>query len=108
MSLTKCVVGSDVGGIREFIVPHQTGLLFQPDNAGDLAQVLDNLFASPELFCTLGTNARKAVLQNWDWSQVIDRYRGVYRSAALHCKKAHSQRAVASTGYPRRVSSETA
>jgi PEP-CTERM/exosortase A-associated glycosyltransferase len=108
MSLAKCVVGSDVGGIREFITPGQTGLLFRPDNAEDLAQILCKLFTSPELSHALGVHARKAVLQHWDWSRVINRYWEVYRIAELHHSKAHRKRFAVSPGYFRGVSSEAA
>jgi PEP-CTERM/exosortase A-associated glycosyltransferase len=81
MALNKCVVGSNVGGIREFVVPGETGLLAQPDEAGDLAKVLCRLLDSPELCQKLGMNGRKAVLQNWHWPTVINRYKEVYQLA---------------------------
>lgn len=81
MALKKCVVGSSVGGIREFVVAGETGLLVQPDDADDLARGLCQLLASPELREQLGENGRKAVLQNWHWPNVVNRYKDVYQLA---------------------------
>jgi PEP-CTERM/exosortase A-associated glycosyltransferase len=81
MALSKCVIGSDVGGIREFINPGETGLLFKPDDVDDLAKTLCQLIASPELCRRFGNQGRKAVVQNWDWPQVVKRYHEIYRLA---------------------------
>jgi PEP-CTERM/exosortase A-associated glycosyltransferase len=81
MALKKCVVGSDVGGIREFINPGETGLLFKPDDVDDLVKTLCQLIVSPELCHRFGDQGRKAVVQNWDWPQVVKRYHEIYRLA---------------------------
>lgn len=81
MALNKCIIGSDVGGIREFINPGETGLLFKPDDIDDQAKALCQLIASPDLRRQLGMNGRKAVVQNWDWPQVVKRYHEIYRLA---------------------------
>lgn len=81
MALNKCVIGSDVGGIREFVIPGETGMLFKPDDVHDQAKILCQLIALPDLRRHLGANGRKAVVQNWDWPQVVKRYHEIYRLA---------------------------
>ncbi len=93
MALNKCVVVSDAGCMREFITPGETGLLFRADDVENLAETLHKLMTSPERRRTLGIHARKAVLQNWDWSRVINRYWEVYQIAELHQKKVNGKRA---------------
>src|SRR5690606_15501411 len=41
MAMEKAVVGSDVGGLRELIIPQVTGLLHRPGDVGDLARKLE-------------------------------------------------------------------
>jgi PEP-CTERM/exosortase A-associated glycosyltransferase len=108
MALTKCVVGSDIGGMTEFITPGETGLLFRPDDVEDLSRVLCMLIAAPEWSRKLGIHARKTVLQNWDWARVINRYREVYQIAGLHQQKSATRRLKLGTGHAKRVSPETA
>ncbi len=86
MALKKCVVGSDVGGIREFVIPGETGLLAQPDDADDLAKNLSQLLHSPELCQKLGSKGREAVLKNWHWPRVIRRYGDIYQNARSSLK----------------------
>jgi PEP-CTERM/exosortase A-associated glycosyltransferase len=87
MALNKCIVGSNVGGIREFVVAGETGLLAQPDDADDLARTLCRLLASPDWCHQLGLNGRKAVLQKWAWSSVVQRYKAIYQLAQQTYKK---------------------
>lgn len=49
MACGCCPVGSRVGGTPELIAEGRRGLLFEPDDAGELAQKLSLLVESPEL-----------------------------------------------------------
>jgi len=81
MALGKCVVGSNVGGIREFVVDGETGLLARPNDAEDLAGILGKVIAAPELRGKLGRRGREAVLATRDWPHVVSRYKEVYECA---------------------------
>lgn len=60
-------VVSDVGGNGEWVRSGETGLLFTPGNANDLATRLEQAFTSTNLRTTVGMAARKEVEQRADW-----------------------------------------
>lgn len=83
MAMEIAVVGSDVGGIREFIQHEETGLLFKPGDADALASAITRLCESSDLCKKIGSRGRKAVWQNWHWPVVIKRYVEIYRAAEI-------------------------
>lgn len=56
MAAGKPVVGSRVGGVAHYIREGETGLLFESENADELAEKLRLLLNSPELRARLGRN----------------------------------------------------
>ncbi|HVZ72978.1 MAG TPA: glycosyltransferase family 4 protein [Polyangia bacterium] len=58
MSYGLPVVASDVGGVREWLRPDETGLLVPPSDAAALARACDRVLASPELARRLGGRGR--------------------------------------------------
>ena len=60
MSSGKAVVASDIGGIPEQ-VNSETGLLFRPNDARDLANKMDVLLRNPTIIRQMGSNARLTV-----------------------------------------------
>jgi glycosyltransferase involved in cell wall biosynthesis len=52
------VVGSNIGGIPEFIVPDRTGYLFSPGNDVSLAEQVGRLYAVPSRLEAMRTQAR--------------------------------------------------
>jgi glycosyltransferase involved in cell wall biosynthesis len=70
MSMQSTIVASDVAPVREAITHGETGLLvdfFDPDALA--AQVLDVL-ANPAVYSHIGLNARKHVVENYDFLTV--------------------------------------
>ncbi len=57
MSFARPIVGSRIGGIPEQIRDGIDGALFEPGNAQELADVLDDLAANPEKAKQMGLNA---------------------------------------------------
>jgi glycosyltransferase involved in cell wall biosynthesis len=56
-----CIM-ADIGSIREFIIPRETGLLFKPGHIIDLSEKLETLLKDSELRNYLTQNARKKAL----------------------------------------------
>jgi glycosyltransferase involved in cell wall biosynthesis len=81
MAMAKPVIGSDVGGIREFVRHEKTGLLFKPGDADELAEAILKLCDSAAMCKSLGEYARKSVLENWHWPVVVKRYKQIYELA---------------------------
>jgi len=61
------VVATPVGGIPDFLIDGETGLFAQVDNANDLADKLEMAATDKKLRERIITNAKKVVLDKYDW-----------------------------------------
>ena len=82
MAMTKAVIASDVGGLRELVRDEQTGLLFRSGQVDDLAAKITRLVDDPDLRQTLGKQARERVSLERDWRDLVRRYDPVYEAAS--------------------------
>jgi glycosyltransferase involved in cell wall biosynthesis len=78
MAMERALVASDVPPLREIVTPGETGLLFRPEDAADLATVLEGLLDDPALRRRLGRQAREWVAAERTWAQNGRRYRALY------------------------------
>lgn len=65
MSYGKPVIGGNIGGIPEQVVDGETGFLFEPGNAQELANKLDILAENPELVQSMGLKARERMINKY-------------------------------------------
>ncbi len=77
------VVVADIANNRELVHDGRDGLLFRPYDSTDLARCIDSLLIDSSLRESIGTEARKTVLADFQWSQVMDRYHLVYESLGV-------------------------
>lgn len=89
MAMGRCVLGSDVGGIRELIRDGQTGLLFQAGSVESLQRQLRRLFSGEIDVRAIGARARDDVVAHRQWRHMA----GVYESAYAHARAASDRRA---------------
>lgn len=93
MACETAVVASAVGGIKEVVVPGETGLLvnlelkegtFDPVDpakfAHDLAQAINTVALDEELRTTFGRNGRQRVEERFSWSAIAEQTLELYRS----------------------------
>ncbi|MEA2572767.1 MAG: alpha-maltose-phosphate synthase [Chloroflexia bacterium] len=93
MACETAVVASAVGGIKEVVVPGETGLLvdlqlkegtFDPVDpskfAGDLAGAINTVALDEELRTTFGRNGRRRVEEHFSWSAIAEQTLELYRS----------------------------
>ena len=73
------VVGSDVGGLNELIIPGRTGILVPPDEPHELASAIAPLLADEAERRRLGREARQLVLDRFSASAMARRYEDLYR-----------------------------
>ncbi len=74
------VIATDIDGIRELVEEEQTGLLFSPGDARQLAQCILKLKKNRELQTTLSENGRKFISNNQlYWKDVGERYAKLYQ-----------------------------
>jgi len=66
MLAQKPVIGSDLGGLSEIIVPHQTGFLVQPFNEIQLKNTILKLYENPNLRQEFGKAGRRQIIKNFN------------------------------------------
>jgi glycosyltransferase involved in cell wall biosynthesis len=65
------IIGSATDGISKQISDGKTGLLFKPGDAKDLEEKLTRLIANKQLRYSLGSEAKKAALEEGDFNDLI-------------------------------------
>lgn len=75
-------IGSRTGGIPELVQHEQNGLLFEPGNAAQLAQMLEQLIGDPARRDHLGRSAAKSIRERGMTSeQMVKRHLELYGAA---------------------------
>ena len=80
MAAAKPVVATTVGGIPEFVVSGDTGLLVEPGDASALAEAIERLLCEPERAMQMGIRGRERVLAGFQMSTVVRRHEQVYEA----------------------------
>ena len=80
MAQEKPIVISDVAGLTE-LIDKKSALVFEAENASDLAEKCLQLVRSEDLRRELGTSARIHVQRHRNWADLIRIYSGVYDHA---------------------------
>jgi glycosyltransferase involved in cell wall biosynthesis len=78
MACDTPVVASAVGGIKEVVIPEETGLLVDPADAGQIATAVNSLLANPELAAAMGKNGRKRVEEYFSWESIAQQTSEMY------------------------------
>jgi len=60
------VVAADVGGVREIVVPRETGLLYPSGDVDGLVRAIRSLLDDPSRAATMGVTARERVARQFD------------------------------------------
>jgi glycosyltransferase involved in cell wall biosynthesis len=83
MACSTPVIGSNIGGIPEWLKDKKTGLLFEPGNSEDLKNKIIHLLDNPKLARKYGENGRKLVEKKFSKKDHIKKlikiYEEVYR-----------------------------
>jgi glycosyltransferase involved in cell wall biosynthesis len=77
------ILASNLGSMAAIIKDGETGLLFEPGNAEDLATKVKWLLANPDECTRLGVNARLAYLDNYTPEENVRQLLVVYQHALL-------------------------
>jgi glycosyltransferase involved in cell wall biosynthesis len=81
MASQKPIVTTDVG-IRDFIVPGETGLIVEPDDPLDLAEAINYLLKNPSFAREIARNARQFVVENLREEMMVDKFEESLESIA--------------------------
>jgi len=79
LAMEKPVVGTDVGGIPEVVLPGKTGLLTPPRDSRALAKALRCLLTDPEYGRRLGRQGRQLAMENFSLEQMAQAVEQVYQ-----------------------------
>lgn len=82
LSMSLPVIASDVWGVSNMI-KNGNGLLYQPGDADDLASKLTQLIQNAKFAKTLGVNARKDAVSNYNNTILVEKYNNIFSSQAL-------------------------
>jgi PEP-CTERM/exosortase A-associated glycosyltransferase len=81
MAMERCVVGSDVGGIRDLMKDGETGILYRAGDMDDLASKLSAIAEGKLGHNQIGCRAKEYVERNHQWTVVARSYEDAYRKA---------------------------
>jgi len=79
-SIGKPHIATDVGGVSEFVVDGETGILVPPSDPQKLADAISNLLEKPELVAGLGKNAKEKFLSEFSYERFIHQTMDVYKA----------------------------
>ena len=76
-------VGTDVVGIKDLIIPEETGHLVQEGNYKELASSVIRMLENPQLLSTYSINSRNRAKVNFNFVNGIKEYEGFYTNQCL-------------------------
>jgi glycosyltransferase involved in cell wall biosynthesis len=77
----KLVVATDVGGVRDIVIPDQTGFLVQPGDCRGLSKVIEGVMnTSKENRKMIGDAARRYAVEAFTPERIIPVWEGLYES----------------------------
>jgi glycosyltransferase involved in cell wall biosynthesis len=82
MALGKPVIGTDLGGTAEQVVPDVTGFLVPPNDPPALAEAMHTLLADPVRGRQMGARGRQRFLECFSWKPFYQSVLGEYPQAA--------------------------
>lgn len=84
-ALGKPVIGANLGGIPELVVPNQTGLLFEAGDIEDLKKHIKQVWDQPEKITQMGQQARKLVEDKYNqdihYQDLFNIYKSVHKGS---------------------------
>ena len=84
MAAGKPVVGTMVGGIPEFVVSGQSGLLVPPGDAPALARAIKQLLDEPEKARAMGRQGQEHVTKHYSIDSVVRQHEQLYELCLAH------------------------
>ena len=79
MAMGHAVVGTEVGGIPEAVVPYETGLLVDSANPKALANAIVKLLKNPDVRKRYGEAGKKRVAEQFGVDRLVEATLDVYR-----------------------------
>jgi glycosyltransferase involved in cell wall biosynthesis len=77
MSCGLAVVSTKVGNIKNYIKDNYNGIFFKKQDAYQLSKKIEYLLQDKERRISLGQNARKTIVQLYDWKKTAEEIKKV-------------------------------
>ena len=90
MATEKPVVASAVGGIKEVVVPGETGYLVPPADPKALADGINRVLRDREMGRRMGLAGRKRVEEHFSWTSIAEKTKAMYGELIEEHKQQHS------------------
>jgi glycosyltransferase involved in cell wall biosynthesis len=84
------VIATDVGAVREVVVPGETGLLVPPENAEELAAAILRLSGDPDLAVRMGVRGRQLAEQRYSLDRCAELRLHAFELALAHRRARHA------------------
>jgi glycosyltransferase involved in cell wall biosynthesis len=84
MAAGKPVIATAVGGIPEFVLPGETGLLVEPGRVEVLADAIDRLMSHPQEAQAMGEKGRIRAREHHRISEIVRQHEQVYTDCLTH------------------------
>jgi glycogen(starch) synthase len=81
-ALERPLIATRVGGVPDFVVDGETGLLTPPGDVSALARAMTFMLGHPERAAAMGRAARTRAQENFRFEQVTDAFDTLYRQLA--------------------------
>ncbi|MFB0545360.1 MAG: glycosyltransferase [Anaerolineae bacterium] len=78
LSYKKPVIGTNVGGIPDIILPGETGVLVEPGDAVALAEAIERVLSDPAWARRLGEAGYAYVSERFAWPRIVDDIMALY------------------------------
>ncbi len=78
MAAGKCLLMSDVAGLRELAAAGETAAFFEPENGRALAAGLNSLIGDDDRRRKMGETARRYVVEEREWRRIVEGYLPIY------------------------------
>ncbi len=78
MSCQLPVIATDVDGFSEVMVNNETGYIIERKNTEQIADAIEKLLRNKELRQKFGENARKRVIENYNWLDNVQYMKEIY------------------------------
>jgi L-malate glycosyltransferase len=81
MAYARPVIATNVGGNPALVKPSVTGWLYQYDDIGELARLINMILNEPSLLHDIGLQARDWIAQHYSLAQTASRYQELYHAS---------------------------
>ncbi len=72
------VIGTNIGGIKDFLIDGETGLFVKIDDPKDLAEKISRLMENEALRKKLSKNGRELVIKKYSWDLVAEKMEKIF------------------------------